>query len=324
MRKVGLLGLAAVAVVICGCAYFDGFGETRTERLRAKLLSDDRNYVFLAMHRGDWRHYPENSRGAIQGCIDCGADIVELDVARTKDGHFILNHDNSLDRTTTGKGKVSEHTLAEIKGYRLRDSSGGKQAEPTDYEVLTLEEAMEVTRGKILMNIDHFDSYPEEILDVVEKCGMTREVLVKAVFDREKTRQMFGEKHWAKVESGELLFMPIIRFAWGGHKEAPAMMQSWFDHEPRIGSMYELCFDSIEGERQIPVIFAQKGAPRVWVNTLWDSLDNKRPDKLAETDPDAVWGWCVRQGVTMIQTDCGQEAVSYLKAKGRHDLGRGH
>ena len=322
MNRIRFAVVAALAAVVCGCAYLGGSGETRTERIRAKLLSNDRNYVFLAMHRGDWRHYPENSRGAIQGCIDCGADIVELDVARTKDGRFILNHDNSLDRTTTGKGKVSDHTLAEIKGYRLRDSSGGKQAEPTDYEVLTLEEALELTRGKILMNIDHFDSYPEEILDVVERCGMTREVLVKAVFSREKTRRMFGERHWAKVESGELLFMPIIRFAWGGHKEAPAMMQSWFDHEPRIGSMYELCFDSIVGERQIPVILAQKGAPRVWVNTLWDSLDNRRPDELAKTDPDAVWGWCVDQGVTMIQTDCGQEAVVYLEKKGRHDLGR--
>lgn len=322
MRKIGLIGLAAVAALICGCACFGGSGGTRTERLRAKLLSGDRNYVFLAMHRGDWRNYPENSRGAIQGCIDCGADIVELDVARTKDGHFILNHDNSLDRTTTGTGKVSDHTLAEIKTYRLRDSSGGKDAVPTDYEVLTLEEALEMTRGKILMNIDHFDKYPKEILDVVERCGAMKEVLVKAVFGYEKTRRMFGETYWAKVESGELLFMPIIRFAWGGHREAPAMMQSWFDHEPRIGSMYELCFDSIEGERQIPVILAQEGAPRVWVNTLWDSLDNKRPDKLAKTDPDAVWGWCVRQGVTMIQTDCGQEAVAYLKAKGHHDLGR--
>ena len=51
----------------------------RTERIRAKLLSNDRNYVFVAMHRGDWRNFPENSKDAILSCIALGADIVELD-----------------------------------------------------------------------------------------------------------------------------------------------------------------------------------------------------------------------------------------------------
>jgi len=311
---------AFVCVLWSICMVCAVSGATRTEQLREKLASADRKYVFVAMHRGDWRHFPENSRGAIQGCIDCGADIVELDVARTKDGRFILSHDDSLDRTTTGVGKVSDHTLEEVRKFRLRCSYGDKEGQPTEYEILTLEEAIAMTKGKILLNIDHFDDYPKEILDVVEKCGATKEVLVKAVYGYEKTQKLFGEKYWKQVMSGELLFMPIIRFAWGGHKEAPAMMASWFAHEPRPFSMYELCFDSELGEKQIPVILGQKGRPRIWVNTLWDSLDNKRPDELAKTNPDAVWGWCAAQGVTMIQTDCGQEAVAYLKAKGLHDL----
>lgn len=315
-----VLSCCGYAAVLCGCVFSDASSVSRVDRLREKLLSADRDYVFVAMHRGDWRHFPENSSGAIQGCIDCGADIVEIDVARTKDGRFVLNHDNSLDRTTTGKGKVSDYTLEEIRTLRLRDSSGGEDAPPTEYGVMTLEEALEMTRGRILVNIDHFDKFPQEILSVVEKCGAMRDILVKAVYGRDKARAMLGEKYWQKVMSGELLFMPIIRYAWGGSKQAPAMLKSWLDCEPRTASMYELCFDSEVGEKQIPVILSCPGAPRVWVNTLWDSLDNRRPDKLALTNPDAVWGWCIGQGVTMIQTDCGQEAISYLKAKGRHDL----
>ena len=80
------------------------FGATRTEALREKLASGDRDYVFVVMHRGDWRNFPENSKGAILSSIRLGADIVELDVHMTKDGRFILNHDKTLDRTTTGKG----------------------------------------------------------------------------------------------------------------------------------------------------------------------------------------------------------------------------
>jgi glycerophosphoryl diester phosphodiesterase len=95
--------IAALAVVMAGSI----FGVTHTETLRAKLLSNDRNYVFVAMHRGDWRNFPENSKGAILSSIRLGADIVELDVQMTKDGRFILNHDNTLNRTTTGKGRRS-------------------------------------------------------------------------------------------------------------------------------------------------------------------------------------------------------------------------
>lgn len=57
---------------------------TRTEQIREKLLSSDRNYVFVAMHRGDRRNFPENSKGAILSSITLGADIVELDVQRTR------------------------------------------------------------------------------------------------------------------------------------------------------------------------------------------------------------------------------------------------
>lgn len=95
------------------------FGATRTEAIREKLVSGDRNYVFVAMHRGDWRNFPENSKGAILSSIRLGADIVELDVQMTKDGRFILNHDNTLNRTTTGKGKACALTLEEIKQYMV-------------------------------------------------------------------------------------------------------------------------------------------------------------------------------------------------------------
>ena len=88
------------------------FGVTRTEAIRAKLVSGDRNYVFVAMHRGDWRNFPANSKGAILSSIQLGADIVELDVHMTKDGRFVLNHDRTLDRTTTGTGNVHDRTRA--------------------------------------------------------------------------------------------------------------------------------------------------------------------------------------------------------------------
>ena len=82
MSKMKRLFCSALAAMIATSL----FGATRTDAIREKLVSGDRDYVFVAMHRGDWRNFPENSKGAILSSIRLGADIVELDVHMTKDG----------------------------------------------------------------------------------------------------------------------------------------------------------------------------------------------------------------------------------------------
>jgi len=81
------------------------------EQLKELLLQPSKTYVMVVAHRGDWRKFPENSIPAIQSCIAMGVDMVEIDLAMTKDSVLILMHDKTLDRTTTGKGKVSDHSL---------------------------------------------------------------------------------------------------------------------------------------------------------------------------------------------------------------------
>lgn len=303
--------IAALAVVMAGSI----FGATRTEAIREKLVSGDRNYVFVAMHRGDWRNFPENSKGAILSSIRLGADIVELDVQMTKDGRFILNHDNTLNRTTTGKGKVSDLTLEEIKQFKMRDSRG----KPTDYEILTLEEALELTRGKILVNIDKFTKHPKEILDAVAAVGALKEVLVKSLHDPDDARKFFGP-YWKDVESGEILYMPVIQFCWKKHKKAAHDLPLWLAEEPRKASMYEICADKPEYAGAFADVIKAKGAPRLWINTMWDSLSAGHGDERALLDPDANWGWVLEQGASMIQTDYAAELLVYLMRKGRRSL----
>ena len=306
--------IAALAVVIAGSI----FGATRTEAIREKLMSSDRNYVFVAMHRGDWRNFPENSKGAILSSIRLGADIVELDVHMTKDGRFVLNHDRTLDRTTTGKGKICEHTLAEIKELKMLDRDG----KPTDYEVLTLEEALELTRGKILVNIDKFTRHPREILDAVAAVGALKEVLVKSTLSIDRAKELFGP-YWAKVESGELLYMPVAHIGAGkGYRPfAESVVPGYLATEPRKGSMYEMCFnDPADVPEALAALKAAPKAPRIWVNTLWDSLSAKHSDAAALLHADAHWGWWLDRGVTMIQSDYVAELLVYLMQKGRRNL----
>lgn len=298
----------AVAAALAGSL----FGATRTEAIREKLVSGDRNYVFVAMHRGDWRNFPENSKGAILSSIRLGADIVELDVHMTKDGRFVLNHDESLDRTTTGKGLVRDHTLAEIKTLKMLDRNG----RPTGYDVLTLEEALEIARGRILVNIDKFTAHPREILDAVAAAGALKEVLVKSTHEPEDTRKLFGP-YWKHVESGELLYMPVVQFCWKHHAKAAHDLPLWLAEEPRTASMYEICADEMQYTHAFGEVIRAEGAPRLWVNTMWDTLDAGHGDERALLDADANWGWVLAQGATMIQTDYAAELIVYLTQKGR-------
>ena len=61
-------------------------------------------------HRGFSGKYPENTMLAFQKAIEVGADGIELDVQLTKDGEVVIIHDETIDRTTDGKGYVVDYT----------------------------------------------------------------------------------------------------------------------------------------------------------------------------------------------------------------------
>lgn len=72
--------------------------------------------VLNVAHRGGIAPgYPENTLAAFRRAIAVGADVIELDLRATKDGAIVILHDETLDRTTSGSGRVTEHTLAEVQ-----------------------------------------------------------------------------------------------------------------------------------------------------------------------------------------------------------------
>lgn len=66
-------------------------------------------------HRGNRAHAPENTLEALQEAVALGVDAVEFDVQVTADGHLVLMHDLTLDRTTDGRGALAPRTLAELR-----------------------------------------------------------------------------------------------------------------------------------------------------------------------------------------------------------------
>ncbi|MCF7826585.1 MAG: hypothetical protein K9M55_08025 [Candidatus Marinimicrobia bacterium] len=75
-----------------------------------------KNHPYLLFgHRGSPKHEPENTIPSFQRAIADGCNAIELDVHRTRDGHLIVFHDDTLERTSNGTGRVAEHTLTELQ-----------------------------------------------------------------------------------------------------------------------------------------------------------------------------------------------------------------
>ena len=84
-------------------------------------------------HRGASEYYPENTLMSFYAGVDMGANGIETDVQRTKDGVLVLFHDDTIDRVTDGKGNVCDYTLEQLKQFTVMKN--GKKD-----KIITLEE----------------------------------------------------------------------------------------------------------------------------------------------------------------------------------------
>ena len=96
------------------------FAKAQSNKLELLRSKEASKRVWVAAHRADLVYSPENSIQALENAIFFGADIIETDVRLTKDGHIVIMHDYSVDRTTNGTGYVADLTLEEIKKLRLK------------------------------------------------------------------------------------------------------------------------------------------------------------------------------------------------------------
>lgn len=133
--------------------------------------------LHIVAHRGAHLTYPENSIAAIEEAICLGASVVELDVRATKDGVLVLMHDKTLNRTTSGEGEVGKHTYAEIQKMHLRGATDG---EMSNLFIPTLQEALRICKGKIIVDLDFKEERREFVAktyDLIAQEGMEDQVL---------------------------------------------------------------------------------------------------------------------------------------------------
>jgi len=141
--------------------------------VEATILEYQWPSVRVVAHRGGvGLDVPENTLPAIQRAIDIGAQLVEIDIRETRDGHLILMHDTTVDRTTDGSGRVEEMTLEEIKALDAGDWHSDRYK---GTEVPTLKEALTLMKGKISPDLDFKDGDVGKLVEVVNSVGVAGE-----------------------------------------------------------------------------------------------------------------------------------------------------
>lgn len=130
----------------------------------------------IIAHRGASAHAPENTLAAFQLALDQGADGIELDVMLSKDGQLVVIHDETVDRTTNGTGKVAEMDLVELK---VLDAGQGES-------LPTLPEVFDRFGGKFLINVEMknysslFDRLPLVVAAQVRAFKLIDSVLISS------------------------------------------------------------------------------------------------------------------------------------------------
>lgn len=139
--------------------------------------------VAVIAHRGFARVAPENTLSAFRAALEADADMLELDVHRTRDGHLVVMHDNDVDRTTDGAGDVEDMTLEQVKQL---DAGAWFSPNFAGERVPTLDEVLALARGRANVMIElkgrKVPLLPPLVAQAVERHQMRDQVLVSSFY----------------------------------------------------------------------------------------------------------------------------------------------
>lgn len=129
----------------------------------------DKRRFFKIAHRGASAYEPENTLRSFKRAMEMGAEMMELDVRFSRDGHLVIIHDKKVDRTTNGRGLVKEMTLRELK--KLDAGKGEK--------IPTLEEVFDLGKGTIKFVVELKDRGTEEkVINLIRDKGLVDDVFL--------------------------------------------------------------------------------------------------------------------------------------------------
>ncbi|MEZ2334297.1 glycerophosphodiester phosphodiesterase family protein [Mucilaginibacter sp. RCC_168] len=269
-----------------------------------QLNNKNSKSVLVTAHRCDWRNSPENSVQALKNCIAMGVDIAEFDMGKTKDGRLIIMHDKTIDRSTNGKGKPEDYTLAEIRKFRLKSGTG----HPTVHPIPTFNEMLAASKGKIIIDIDKGYEYYDEIIQKLDSAKM----FDQSIFNIYSLPLDSVKAHHQNIPE-ELTLQVIVN---PKDSNAENIISSYKSHRKTI---IQIIFSN-DADAILGKVPALKKSYSIWFNALWPEQNGGHDDDTAveENKPDETWGWLISHGANIIQTDRPRDLLNYLRSGKLH------
>ena len=257
--------------------------------------------VLIAAHRGvAGGNIPCNSIPAFEAALRQGADIIELDITKSRDGVLYVFHPVKEHIFLQSDTEICDMDAWQVDAMRLHN----QDLSPTQYAVPKLREVLELLRGRCYINLDKFWGCPMEIAREVRELNMQDQVLVKT---------MVSEENFSRVEE----------VAW----DMPYMVVAWdrddFTEDLLRRNMRYVGVEALFASEDMPICqeayvrgMADRGMV-MWANAIvYDYntvLTAGHTDDIAvSADPDYGWGWLVDRGFNIIQTDWPQAMKQYL------------
>lgn len=240
------------------------------------LRPDSQAGLLVSAHRGGPRPgWPENAIPTFRQSLRYGPVLIETDVRITQDSVLVLMHDDTVDRTTTGQGRVDAHTLAELRQLQLLDDWGV----PTPFEIDTVSEALAWAEGRAVITLDVKPNVPpERVVRAVEQANAANRVVVIAYTLNDAMRY---------------------------HRLAPTLMLSV--SATSVQDVNDL-LDAIPAERMIAFTGVGTERPAVWdrlreanVRSMVGTFGEL--DRRALTEGASVFVELLTQGVDVLATD---------------------
>lgn len=156
---------------------------------------------WIIAHRGYRAKYPENTLVAFQAALDANVEMIEMDVALSRDRQLVVIHDATLERTTNGQGPVSGYTLKQLKQL---DAGSWFHPRFSGEQLPELSEVLDLIDGQVLINIEikpHVfeprhpsDAVERQVVDLVRRRKIKDRVLISS-FDMNILKQILTIDH---------------------------------------------------------------------------------------------------------------------------------
>lgn len=268
------------------------------------LFENAKAGTLVCAHRGvSGADIPCNTMSSFKAALEQGADIIELDVSKSRDGQFYVFHPGMEAAHLGIPVHLSKLPAKIINRFLFLNQDNV----PTVCKINTLEEVLSFLKGKCYINIDKFWTDIPGITEVIRKTGVEKQVIVKTDTTEKYLKQV-------AEYAPDFMFMPIVS------KKDEITDKLAEEGVNCIGAevLFKLESDDVCSKEYIDYMHSKERI--VWVNSIVYNhkavLSAGHTDNIAVTgEKDRGWGWLIDKGFDIIQTDWCLMLKKYIEER---------